>query len=1702
MKKKKKKLLESLVIGTIAGALALGGGSAYANTSITIDGTSGSGNNWSSGIATSTGLKVYDHVETDPTVDADETYTYWVHKDEHSGDTLNMTGGSLIINDLPNGHDPITASNGTITVNNGPLTIGEYSSITSAVNLIINNNGVVNINNGAANQALVTTNDSAILKVLSGTFTTSSTSAINEAAQITIGGNTTNGTITHSSGTMTLDGTTDTWNSTGTVTVSGGTLTLKGITQNGTLTQTSGTTTIGSDQTLTSNTSVTGGNLAITGGDLTVNGANAVIGTGATINLASGKTLNIQATKTTGDTKGITFDTSDTWGGTLNQTGGLLILSGATQTGTLTKTGGTTTIGAAQTLTSNTSITGGNLDITGGDLTVNGANAVIGTGATINLAEGKTLNIQATKTTGDTKGITFDSSDTWGGTVNQTGGLFTLSGRTGTYADSTGDNQKLTLTNGTLVLDGSSLTLNAGSYIQGGTVTIDPSTLILNNGAENHAVINMQDEGSVLTIQGVSGTNVTKLTLDTGSTIVDHGTLTVGDATNANELVMNGTSSIAKEVDVILNASSITTMNGTSALTINTGDTWNGQIKQTAGTLTILNDDYTKTAATGYLTSTGGAIVIGDTDTPVAGTLKLNNTSDSIASATTVTIKSNGTLNQSAGTVTLNGSGTGADTWDGAISLSGTGNLTLDAITAVTDGTKTYNQTAGVLTIKNAGSLSLDTSDSIINATSEVVLGSAGASSTAGTLIFNNASANQALITTAGTSTDSALTVKGNSGDDVTTLTLTESATKGSNIALGTVTVGDATAKKANKLTLVGDTFGSKIAKEVTMVINENAIVDMTGAKADLTINTGDTWNGRINQTNGTLTILNDDYTKTAATGYLTSTGGAIVIGDTDTPVAGTLKLNNTSDSIASATTVTINTNGTLNESAGTVTLNASGTGADTWDGAIVLSNKGVLSLVDFSGDDKIQTDGTVKYNQTGGKATLNNTDLELAYHATAADTSSLAGGSLALTNGSKVTVSNQLANNSAVTMAAATETLDVINNSTLTLNNYTYNDGILPEELIETTITAGTLSVGDETDNTDHSTLEVSSGTIASAADVSLFEGSGLYITGATAHDETLPGAGDEIVADVTIDGTDTWLGDIYLTNTSTGNADDSIIKLTLDNVQKVIGTQPTFDNSGSMPYYEQDGGTLALTNDTYLTMTDSEQISGGNLEIDSSSVYHSLANGFSVDNLTTAGLIKGINGGYENYAVGNSFNVGDGISDSQANFTVDVYARSNYSKQYDSFGSFGTPITATNGSDAVLKVSDWTLHGDLFGADAPIDRSIILSNLFRGDVDPTQDISFISTDKEILTAIGGYKLNSIGGGNYSLDLSSYNPGVFRGQVSTLAQFENQLAISGMLFDHTMLDQGFKGNDYISSNPNLIASANDLYPPYQYSRKDGGLWVKMYGTFEKLSMDQGLKVGNNAYGTIVGADFGLKDLKHGWQFMPTAYVAYNGAHQYWNSYGAYQNGGQIGVMGTWYKNNFMIGALAYGGLYGNQMSTPRGNDNTFNYFAGTSLKTAYNWNFAKNWALQPNVLIAYNYFGEQNWYSDFGQMDMMAGMLHGINIAPGLNLIWEKETFSLYATVQYMFNIKQSVAGRAGNVELPDLAMEHGYIQYGLGVNKKFNERFSGFAQCVVRNAGRTGVGFQAGFQWKLGKGSSNNTKKSNVTPELKKTKITLSNV
>ena len=347
--------------------------------------------------------------------------------------------------------------------------------------------------------------------------------------------------------------------------------------------------------------------------------------------------------------------------------------------------------------------------------------------------------------------------------------------------------------------------------------------------------------------------------------------------------------------------------------------------------------------------------------------------------------------------------------------------------------------------------------------------------------------------------------------------------------------------------------------------------------------------------------------------------------------------------------------------------------------------------------------------------------------------------------------------------------------------------------------------------------------------------------------------------------------------------------------------------------------------------------------------------------------------------------------------------------------------------------------------------------------------------------TAMGRYYLTngSAGGPNLTGSLVYLNPQQYRGQVATIASWQNQLVVNNMLFDHMDVITRQLMDDQKTANK--YASAQPQFAPYQYDLKGGSLWYKAYGNFERLSMTRGLSVGNNAYGSLIGADFPLIKLKNGWNLVPTAYVGYNGAHQHFRGVSMYQNGAQLGLMGTAYKGNFITSLLAYGGGYGNDMSMSgefgSGSDNTGNWFAGVASKTAYNIHLPKDFIFQPTIMAAYNAFGSQNWGSDFGVLSMSSGMLNGINVAPGFNLIWQKKTFNIYATAQMVYNIMGGVDGRAGNIDLGYVRMRHSYFEYGLGVSKTFKDRFNGFLQFTIRNGGRTGIGFTGGLQIKVGK-------------------------
>lgn len=802
----------------------------------------------------------------------------------------------------------------------------------------------------------------------------------------------------------------------------------------------------------------------------------------------------------------------------------------------------------------------------------------------------------------------------------------------------------------------------------------------------------------------------------------------------------------------------------------------------------------------------------------------------------------------------------------------------------------------------------------------------------------------------------------------------------------------------------------------------------------------------------------------------------------------------------------------------------------DNWGGKVTLNDSASMSVENLNGNGILVADSTGELEIKSGTLNIAKDSYIKSNVATIIDGDAtlniINGGNVSLDSndtwiGKVVLGKDGLTNDASsldVSGLAATGVLNA-NSGNLTLHddNLSIGEGSWIKKEVDLTMA----SAGSTIKITDKGEVAINKGDTLNGAEIQLSEG-GTLNYGRNYNDSQT----DNVIITSIDGGNLNLIDDAYLTLKTGSNIIDEVninitkdatvdlqdaLTLNLDNKDswngKIINQNGTVNVNGltktsSTTALEQSNGDFNVYNDSKLILGSNSKIeggeinitkgadgqtgsvltvidasiTGGDMTIDKDSKFVLQSGNFNLTSLTASGdsvqaaLVDVMNGQYTT----SSFENVNIAANNQANFNIDVLARSNQRHNNDQFS-----IGALNG-DGTLKINDWSLNGDLYGWDAPIDRHIKLDHVFVDNNGNPLEGNIEITDKTTFTPIGWYQLNKNAGAgsmNYTLDLVKYNPQVYRGQVATVAQWMNQLNVDDILFTHSMVLPSFKDLDG-GTMANRYAAESPLFAPYQYSRKDGGLWYKAYGTFENLQMNNGLsRVGNNAYGVLIGADFGLKELKNGWKFMPTAYLGYNGAHQTFARMGQYQNGGQAGFLGTWYKDNFILGALAYGGIYGNSMDVRGFNDETFNYFAGAATKAAYNIRLHKDWVLQPNLFVSYNYFGQQNWHSKFGQMGMMAGDLNGVNIAPGLNLIWEKETFSAYATLQYMYNINGACGGRAGNVGLPQVEMERGYIQYGLGINKRFTDRASGYLQAVLRNVGRTGVGFQAGFNFMIGK-------------------------
>ncbi len=339
----------------------------------------------------------------------------------------------------------------------------------------------------------------------------------------------------------------------------------------------------------------------------------------------------------------------------------------------------------------------------------------------------------------------------------------------------------------------------------------------------------------------------------------------------------------------------------------------------------------------------------------------------------------------------------------------------------------------------------------------------------------------------------------------------------------------------------------------------------------------------------------------------------------------------------------------------------------------------------------------------------------------------------------------------------------------------------------------------------------------------------------------------------------------------------------------------------------------------------------------------------------------------------------------------------------------------------------------------------------------------------------------NGGGGGNAS---DAFNPVVLTGPVGAqLGSYLTQL---------NTYEQAFANMDMLMLMPraqriamkyaNKYASTQGTgeggvitFSPNQIPEEQKGLWFRPFATFENVGLKNGPNVKNIGYGSLFGGDSDLLELKHGWDMQYSFYGGYNGSNQYYNGVSIYQNGGSLGASSTWYKDNFFTGLTANVGANVGEASSMYGNEDFTMLATGIASKTGYNWELANGkFIVQPSFLMSYTFVNTFD-YTNAAGVRISSDPLHAIQIAPGLKFIGNlKNGWQPYIGLQMVWNVMDRARFKANDVSLPNMSVDP-YFQYGIGLQKRIGDRFTGFGQAMLRNGGRNGIALQFGFRWAI---------------------------
>lgn len=266
------------------------------------------------------------------------------------------------------------------------------------------------------------------------------------------------------------------------------------------------------------------------------------------------------------------------------------------------------------------------------------------------------------------------------------------------------------------------------------------------------------------------------------------------------------------------------------------------------------------------------------------------------------------------------------------------------------------------------------------------------------------------------------------------------------------------------------------------------------------------------------------------------------------------------------------------------------------------------------------------------------------------------------------------------------------------------------------------------------------------------------------------------------------------------------------------------------------------------------------------------------------------------------------------------------------------------------------------------------------------------------------------------------------------------------------------------------------VYAPNIIPEERDGWYLRPFTNFENVPLKNGPKVSNVFYGTLIGGESDIIDLGHGWDGNFSFFGAYHGSHQAYNGNSIWQNGGSIGGVATAYKGNFFTGVTANVGASAARATHAFGSEDFPILMTGAAWKSGYNWGLLNNkLVIQPSYMMSYTFVNVFD-YTNAAGVNITQDPLHAIEFIPGIKIIGNLPNgWQPYAALNMTWIAMDRTKFYANDVALTRLGIKP-FVEYGVGLQKRYGDRFTGFGQAMIRNGGRNGIAFTLGFRWALG--------------------------